>query len=49
MKQAGVRAALAGCDISGGMLAEAMRCWPFGLPPPELRRRRFPTLTSIWR
>jgi SAM-dependent methyltransferase len=39
MQQVGVRAALAGCDISGGMLAEAMRCWPFGLPQPELRQQ----------
>jgi SAM-dependent methyltransferase len=37
MRQAGLSAALAGCDISGEMLEEAARCWPEDLPRPELR------------
>lgn len=39
MAAAGVRAALAGCDVSQGMLDEAGRRWGHG-PVPELRRQQ---------
>lgn len=37
MREEGLRATLAGCDISRQMLDEAARCWPANLPKPELR------------
>lgn len=36
MREAGLHAGLAGCDISGEMLEEGARCWPAHLPRPEL-------------
>jgi len=37
MGEAGLRATLAGCDVSQGMLDQAYQRWPSSLPRPELQ------------
>ena len=39
MAQEGLRATLAGCDVSSGMLAEAARQWPAELPAPAFHQQ----------
>lgn len=39
LRTAGVAGRLSGTDVSTGMLQEAVRRWPAGSPPPQLRQQ----------